>query len=89
MSRNELPALDWSGRYLQNTDGTWEMVDDDGFVVDLPAIYQTPDFGMYDIALPQREPFAGPPAPTRMPDGLPTVEAMETFAAAVREWGES
>ena len=48
MPRDELPTLDWSGRYLQHDDGAWEMVDDDGFVDALPAIYQTPDFGMYD-----------------------------------------
>ncbi|MGY4098025.1 hypothetical protein ACW2Q0_00430 [Nocardia sp. R16R-3T] len=80
-------SRDWSGRYLQNTTGTWEMVDDDGFIVDLPDIYQLPDFGMHDIQtepLPQRTPLTGPPLPLeRQP-----AELIERFADAVREWAQ-
>lgn len=39
--------------------------------------------------MPLRDAFVGPPAPPRMPENLPTIEAMEQFVAAVREWAEN
>ncbi|MEV4127173.1 hypothetical protein [Nocardia sp. NPDC049707] len=91
--------------YIEFSDGTVGLVDDDGWVDEFDGIETTPELestpalgaafidvdatSVVDTQLPERTAFVGPPAPMRMPDGLPTVELMDQFVAAVREWGES
>jgi hypothetical protein len=60
---------------LQREDGSWATVTCGGDVI--------------DFELPQRDAFVGPPKPPRMPDGLPTIEAMDQFLEAFQKWGES
>ena len=91
--------------YIEFSDGAVGLVDDDGWVdefdaVDMPALESaTPALGaafidvdatsVVDTELPERAAFVGPPAPMRMPDGLPTVELMDQFVTAVQEWGKN